>query len=122
MQSNARMKSTIFQLAQSLVPVANAFALSRHLPVRMGAFRVIDSSQQVKALGEKLELEKQKGRNGKRGPLDFCFLLSHFLLSFSSSRLPVFAVNPLPQATIFVSPKIFCSVLGFGGSYKVNEL
>ncbi|MEI7935388.1 MAG: hypothetical protein WCK27_01755 [Verrucomicrobiota bacterium] len=116
------MKSTIFQLAQSLVPVANAFALSRHLPVRMGAFRVIDSSQQVKALGEKLELEKQKGRNGKRGPLDFCFLLSHFLLSFSSSRLPAFAVTPLRPATIFIPPEILCSVFGFGGSYKVNEL
>jgi hypothetical protein len=24
--------------------------------------------------------------------------------------------------TLCVSPKIFCSVLGFGGSYRVNEL
>ena len=61
-------------------------------------------------------------RNGKRGPLDFCFLLSHFLLSFSSSRLPAFAVTPLRPATIFIPPKIFCSVSDLGGSYKVNEL
>jgi len=65
---------------------------------------------------------KRKGRNGKRGPLDFCFLLSQFLLSFSSSRLPAFAVNPPSFIRIFAPPKIFCSVLGFGGCYKVNAL
>jgi len=56
----------------------------------------------AKTRRRKQKCGKQKGRNGKRGPLDFCFLLSQFLLSFSSSRLPAFAVNPLtPQQSSF---------------------
>ena len=84
--------------------------------------RTICETRRREEESSNVESRKQKGRNGERGPLDFCFLLSQFLLSFSSSRLPAFAVHPLSPATIFVSPKIFCSVLGFGGSYKVNEL
>jgi hypothetical protein len=86
---------------------------------------MIERSQQVKALGEKLNLEKQKAEMGLQdyGTTDCDPTTAEYAeYAEPASRLPAFAVNPLSPASIFVSPKIFCSVLGFGGCYKVNAL